>query len=347
MRKNVKLIIKSLGALMLLGFISFSIISCDEGYTKKDYKEKDWYKKKHGVETADSDSDKKEAVDTEDKGITSVMDFEMKPFDDTEEGKLAEYGEKLIKETYNYFFDENGKKIGNELACISCHADGGTKAYQIPFVGLSKFFPAYMAREDDERSLAQRVNGCFERSMDGEALDEDSEEMVAILAYMDHLSRDVKIEGERIEGQQTPDLGELPNRAADLDLGKEVYKNHCAVCHMENGEGMRIPNAETGYIYPPLWGDNSYNDGAGMHRMLTAAKFIKANMPMGTTFENPQLTDEEAYDVAAYINSFERPVKSGKENDFPDLSKKPKDAPFPPYDDDISQEQHKYGPFDF
>jgi len=46
-----------------------------------------------------------------------------------------------------------------------------------------------------------------------------------------------------------------------------------------------------------------------MHRVLTAAQFIKGNMPLGTTADEPLLSDEEAYDVAGYINSFTRPLK--------------------------------------
>lgn len=84
-----------------------------------------------------------------------------------------------------------------------------------------------------------------------------------------------------------------------------------------------------------------------MSRIITAAKFIKGNMPLGVTYSNPALTDDEAYDVAAYINSHSRPVKANKESDYPDLAKKPKDCPYPPYADDIPAQQHKYGPFNF
>lgn len=338
------ILIKKLLFIFVIGLVFVGFTSCDEGYMKRDYKQKDWYKKKH----ADASDEKTpETPKKEDKGLLAVADFKMKPYPNTEEGKKAEYGEKLVKETYKYFQREDGSNINNQLACASCHINGGTQAYGIPFIGVTKFFPAFMARENEERTIEQRINGCFERSMNGEALDVDSEEMQAMVAYMEHLSQDIKVEGERIKGQMTPDLGELPDRAADLEKGQAVYDLHCMACHMPDGQGMKLPRSDKGYLYPPLWGDDSYNDGAGMHRLLTAAKFIRANMPQGTTHENPLLTVEEAYDVAAYINSLERPVKEGKERDFPDLSKKPKDAPFPPYDDDISQEQHKYGPYNW
>jgi thiosulfate dehydrogenase len=67
-------------------------------------------------------------------------------------------------------------------------------------------------------------------------------------------------------------------------------------------------------------------------------------MPYGTTYLSPQLTDEEAWDIAAYVNSMDRPNKPYV-HDWPDISKKPIDLPFGPYADTFSVQQHKYGPF--
>lgn len=96
--------------------------------------------------------------------------------------------------------------------------------------------------------------------------------------------------------------------------------------------------------YPPLWGTSSYNTGAGLYRLSKFASFIKANMPFGATFENPLLTDEQAWDIAAYVNSRPRPHREFPK-DWPDLSWKPKDYPFGPYADYYSEKEHKYGPF--
>ena len=93
------------------------------------------------------------------------------------------------------------------------------------------------------------------------------------------------------------------------------------------------------------YGDNSYNNGAGMTRVITAAQFIKGNMPFGTTYDAPVLTDEEAYDVAGFINSQNRPKKANPEKDFPDLKKKPVSTPYPPFADNFPIEQHQMGPF--
>lgn len=274
--------------------------------------------------------------------------FEIPPFDDTEEGKMAEYGYKLITETYALIGPETSKAItGNRLACTSCHLGGGTKPYAAPYIGLSGVFPIYIGRENKVESLEERINGCFERSMNGRAIDVNSNEMRAMISYIRHISKDAQV-GSRIQGQGFVDF-KVPPRAADIVRGGVLYKNTCASCHGLDGQGVEGTkgNREGGYLYPPLWGDDSYNDGAGMTRLITAARFIKGNMPLGVTHDAPLLSDEEAYDVAAYINSHSRPVKTNKELDYPNLSKKPKDCPYPPYSDDIPHEQHRLGPFNF
>jgi len=98
-------------------------------------------------------------------------------------------------------------------------------------------------------------------------------------------------------------------------------------------------------MMPPLWGSDSFNDGAGMARLITAANFIHLNMPHGVDYLNPQLSAEDAWDVAAYMVSQPRPHKTGLDKDFPDLLEKPVDTPYGPYADGFGVEQHKYGPF--
>jgi thiosulfate dehydrogenase len=125
-------------------------------------------------------------------------------------------------------------------------------------------------------------------------------------------------------------------------MGAIVFRNRCVICHGQNGEGLKA-SAElaNGYLFPPLWGPDTYNNGAGMARVLTAAAFIKARMPLG----QPTLTDDEAFDVAAYINVQQRPVMANLERDYPDLKSKPVDSPYPPYADPFTPEQHRVGPF--
>lgn len=266
-----------------------------------------------------------------------------------EERKLVQYGYGLITETYKYLGPEIKDKdkivTGNNLACGNCHLSAGTKPFAAPYVGLTGVFPIYIGRENKFESLEERCNGCFERSMNGKTIPENSKEMQAIAAYIKYLSRNIPV-GMRIAGQNYISI-HPPDRAADLVRGHQVYITRCLVCHGAKGEGRRkgIAGDASGYLYPPLWGVDSYNDGAGMNRVLTAAAFIKGNMPMGTTADKPVLTDEEAFDVAAFINSHQRPEKKSKQIDYPDLSKKAIDCPYPPYKDSFPQRRHQFGPF--
>lgn len=280
---------------------------------------------------------------TNDSIIKHIDHYIPLAFTSSKEGELASYGEKLIKETYNYFY-RDGQKIGNHLACTNCHLNGGTKSFAAPYIGLTGVFPIYIGREDKIESLEERINGCFERSMNGEAIAINSTEMRAIITYIKHISDQTPV-GKRIPGQGFVKI-EVPERAADPKSGSVVFQQQCKSCHGAEGQGIKLANSK-GYQYPPLWGPDSYNDGAGMSRLLTAAKFIKGNMPLGATHDAPILSDEDAYDVAAYINSFPRPEKANKELDYPNLAKKPKDTPYPPFNDEISQLQHKYGPYNF
>ncbi|MCK0160738.1 c-type cytochrome [Allomuricauda sp. F6463D] len=231
---------------------------------------------------------------------------------------------------------------GNNLACASCHIDGGTKPYAAPLIGVVKRFPQFRGRENKIGTIEERVNGCMERSMNGKVMPESALEMKALIAYMDWLGRTAPSNG-KIEGQGFVKV-EIPERAVDLAHGETVFIKHCVLCHGADGQGQRLPENDL-YLYPPLWGDDSYNNGAGMTRVITAAQFIKGNMPFGATFDNPILTDEEAYDVAGYINQKNRPTKPNREVDFPDLAKKPVSTPYGPYVDPFTEEQHQLGPF--
>src|SRR5690606_21504817 len=222
-----------------------------------------------------------------------------------------------------------------------CHLQAGTLPLGNNYSAAKSTYPKVRTRSGVSEDIHYRINGCFERSLNGKALANDSKEMKAIVAYMNWL-------GQEVENGETPKgagLYKVPllARAADPGRGKTIYERHCVSCHMNDGEGVMKGDA-SGYLYPPLWGEHSYNEGAGLLRMSMFAGYVRANMPFGATFENPILTDEEAWDVAAYVNSMDRP-KGDFPNDWPDISKKPMDHPFGPYSDEFSEEQHKFGPF--
>ncbi|WP_223550836.1 c-type cytochrome [Aestuariivivens sp. NBU2969] len=274
------------------------------------------------------------------------MNYDISQLNNSKDNELLKYGYELFLNTPKYIGPDNGdpKMIyqGNRLACKNCHLDLGTKPYSAPLIGIIQRFPQYRGRENKIGTIEERINGCMERSMNGKMLPENGKEMQAIVTYLDWLSRYAPKDG-KIKGTGFLKI-EIPNRAVDLNHGKAVFIKHCVVCHGEDGQGVMSSNGYT-YEYPPLWGDNSFNHGAGMTRVITAAQFIKGNMPFGTTYDTPVLTDEEAYDVAGYINLQDRPKKLNPEKDFPDLKKKPVSTPYPPYADNFSVEQHQKGPF--
>ncbi|WP_047244976.1 c-type cytochrome [Maribacter thermophilus] len=279
---------------------------------------------------------------------------EWRPKDPIKEMAIAnmpddvKYGYDLLTETPKFLgpevADSEMRSTGNNLACKNCHLKTGTQVGAASWIGVTQRFPSFRGRSNSIGTIEDRINGCFERSMNGKKLPVDSKEMQAMKAYMEWLGEDMP--EERIKEYKGFVSLKIPAEAVDLEQGKSIYTMECALCHGANGQGVKFPDGTMGYQYPPLWGQDSYNDGAGMHRVLTAAQFIKANMPFGqATKDRPKLTDEEAYHVAGYINNFMRPEKRNKTKDFPDRKLKPVSTPYGPWDDNFSAEQHKFGPF--
>jgi thiosulfate dehydrogenase len=237
---------------------------------------------------------------------------------------------------------------GNGLDCQSCHLQAGTQRFGLLLAGIWGVFPVYIARENEVRTLEERINGCMERSMNGTALPLDSPEMKAMLSYIRFISAPEQV-GKSVYGRGEPPLA-LPETAGDPTHGLQVFTQACAACHGADGQGQRLEPAEAKeagrrYRFPPLWGPDSFNDGAGMARAITAAQFVHANMPLGTTFEAPVLSPGDAFDVVAYISGQPRPHKAGLEADFPDRARKPVDAPYPPYIGPFTPDQHRLGPW--
>jgi thiosulfate dehydrogenase len=258
-------------------------------------------------------------------------------------------GRDLITATYAHIgpnvADASSRYAGNNLACTNCHLQAGTKKFGLPLFGLFGDFPQYSARTGGEISIEDRINSCMTRSMNGRPLPVDSAPMQAMVAYIKFLSTGVA-PGQQLPGLGTGRMREL-NRAADPRRGQSLFAQNCAACHNTDGSGIRnsIPGSDLGYLVPPLWGTDTFNDGAGMARLITFANFIHFNMPHGTDYSDPQLSVEQAWDIAAYVLSHPRPNLAGTAHDFPDLQKKPVDTPYGPYADHFSERQHKYGPF--
>jgi thiosulfate dehydrogenase len=204
---------------------------------------------------------------------------------------------------------------GNGLHCTSCHLEGGTKANAGPWLGIPAAYPVYRARTGKQDTIEERVNDCFQRSLNGKPLASDGADMAAVVAYMRFISRDVP--AGQTPGRGFPRIANAPtpNRAH----GQELYMQRCAACHGADAAGQSPQGL---YVFPPLAGPRSFNIAAGMARLHTAASFVRANMPLG---QAGSLTEQEAYDVADYVIHLERPDFAGKEHDWP-KGDKPADA---------------------
>ena len=275
-------------------------------------------------------------------GLWSGADTARLAYLDDELEARIRYGRELITRTAA-FLGPNGSvaHLTNGMNCQNCHLDAGTRPWGNNYGAVWSTYPKMRSRSGKLESVEKRVNDCMERSLNGVALDSVSKEMRAIVAYMEWLgtgiAKDSVPKGTGIERLAFLD------RAADPARGHEVFTSKCVNCHGPQGEGVMSKDGAT-YLYPPLWGEHSYNQGAGLFRLSRFAGYVKANMPQGSTYEHPQLSDEETWDVAAFVNSQPRPTKD-LTGDWPDISKKPVDHPFGPYVDTFTETQHKYGPF--
>lgn len=258
------------------------------------------------------------------------------------QGDMIRYGRELIIHTANYFGPGGSiAKISNGMNCQNCHPDAGNRLFGNNFFSFIAKQPQMSPRSGKLSYRADRIKECFERSMNGRSPDTTKKEVQAMIAYLQWIGKGTK-KGEKPYGSSTEKLPFLAI-AANPAKGKAVYALKCKSCHGNNGEGLPAADKRS-YIYPPLWGGRSYNDGAGMYRISFLAGFVKNNMPFGTTYKAPQLTNDEAWNVAAFINSQPRPHRDiGR--DWPDLSKKPFDIPFGPYNDKFREKQHKFGPY--
>jgi thiosulfate dehydrogenase len=229
------------------------------------------------------------------------------------EGAAIEFGKKLVTDTRKLL----PNNVGNGLNCTNCHLGSGTVAFAGPFVGLWGMFPEYRNRGGNIDSLTERINDCFERSMNGKALAYNSTEMNAMLMYINWLSTGVPVRTPvvgRGMGKVNTDLKPNPAR------GKQIYAEKCAVCHGATGEGTKNPAG--GYMFPPVWGNSSFNIGAGMARTYTAAAFIRHNMPLG---QGNTLSEQDAVDVAEFMTHQTRPAFAAAKDDYA-KGNKPKDA---------------------
>ncbi len=265
------------------------------------------------------------------------------PYNADSNGKLIWYGYELIAHTAKYFGPKGlVQQTTNGMNCQNCHLEAGTKPWGLNYGSVYSTYPKFRARSGTIESIYKRVNDCFERSLHGKALDTNSKEMRSIYAYIKWLGEKVP-KGKKVNGSGIDTLAYL-NKAADPVIGKKIYLQKCITCHGANGQGQ-IDSTGVMYLYPPLWGPHSYNNGAGLYQLSKLAGFIKNNMPNGVNFRTSSLSIQEAWQLAAYINTQSRPNKD-KSMDWPDITQKPIDYPFGPFADTFSVAQHQMGPFE-
>ena len=256
--------------------------------------------------------------------------------------ELIAYGKALIANTA-YYLGAKGTlaQLTNGMNCQNCHLDAGQRLYANSYFTVAANYPKFSPRSGITETIEHKVNDCMERSLNGSKLDTNSREMQAMVAYIKSVGKEADNISEAA-AKGTQQLALLP-RAASPERGNMLYHQKCTSCHGSNGEGQMAADDIT-YTYPPLWGPHSYSVSAGIFKISKLAGFIKNNMPFGATYEAPQLTVEQAWDIAAFINSQPRNTRQFAA-DWPDISKKPFDYPFAPYKDHFSEKQHKYGPY--
>ncbi len=210
-------------------------------------------------------------------------------------GRVIKLGRDIVLNTSEHPLSK--PYVGNALNCTSCHLDGGEHPQAASFLGIATAYPAWSPREQRVVTLQDRSLNCFMRSQNGTRPPLGSEVSVAITAYITWLSTDQPIRqnpNKPLGPRHVPAL-DAADQQPSVSRGAVLYADHCASCHADNGLG-----SDDG---PPVWGDESYNDGAGLSRVPKLASWLKVAMPL----DDPYLSTAEAFDIAAFVNSHRRP----------------------------------------
>ncbi len=187
------------------------------------------------------------------------------------------------------------KNVTARMSCEACHLGAGTVARGGSFVGVYGRFPQWNKRAHRVIALQDRLAECFLYSMNGTPPAYSSKEMVALVAYISYLSRDVPV--GKAQAKDDRFLVPLPSTTPDAKDGAALYGQKCASCHGAGGAGNGP--------FPPLWGATSFNKGAGMAHIDRMAGFIRYNMPQNAP---GSLSMRDAYDVAQFVLSHQRPA---------------------------------------
>ena len=262
--------------------------------------------------------------------MVTAWDFPRNPVADTtlDDSRLT----KEIRWGYQIFTDTPGEAprfAPGRGSCNNCHLNGGQRERGLPLVGLSGMFPEYNRRAGRLISLGDRIVDCFLRSQNAtgrlpldeagtpspEALDSlptpTSPEVLALSAYIAWLANGSTVGANPSwRGQNTIAAEALiPVDKLDPGKGEAIFTERCTSCHGTDGQGVAVGDKRPG----PLWGPDSWNDGAGAARIYTLAGIIRYTMPY---LDPGSLTDEDAQQLAAFINAKPRPAYPFKHQDY-------------------------------
>jgi len=214
-------------------------------------------------------------------------------------GEMIRFGRDVFVNTQRY----EKPYVGNGLNCVNCHLDDGHAADSAPMWGAYGVYPLFRDVNQQVNTFSLMLEYCFRYSMNGAMPPADGPIVTGLISYAFWMSTGAPV-GAQLEGRGYRVVPE-PAQGTDLARGASVFAASCEMCHGASGAGLKSGDA---WVFPPLWGSQSYSAGAGMHKVPIAAAFIKTKMPYkhGNT-----LTDQQAWDVAAYINSKPRPSDPG------------------------------------
>jgi thiosulfate dehydrogenase len=210
-------------------------------------------------------------------------------------GDLVRLGRSIFEDTPKYA----GEYAHNALSCRNCHLDRGRAAQSAPMWAAYVHYPEYRKKDGLVNTLQMRIQGCFRYSHNGVVPPADGREITALVTYFHWLATGLPV-GIKPDSAGYARLSAAQQQPSP-ERGATIYASNCALCHGEDGQGR----GNGGPLpFPPLWGPQSFNWGAGMHQVDLAAAFIKRNMPYGA---GGTLSDQDAWDVAAFVNRHPRP----------------------------------------
>ena len=219
-----------------------------------------------------------------------------RPIPDGPLGQTIRLGRELVEHTTSHRLTKS--YVGNSLNCTSCHLKNGTDPKAASFIGVATAYPAWSPREQRVITLEDRVLNCFMRSCHGIRPPLGSEVSVSIVAYITWLSTEqpIRMNKERPAGPYAVSQLKVDAAQADRTRGEKLFEARCATCHGDDGQGDNEN--------PPVWGARSFNDGAGLANVGQLASWLKVAMPL----DDAELTDQEALDIAAFVDSHQRPA---------------------------------------